>query len=298
MIRASSASDNQQVDPLGKLPVYHFQPGGLALIVATGGCNLRCIYCLNWQQSQTAPDRLQNVLAAPVADVVKAAKGATAEKKDLAAIAFTYTDFVAFYEYARDIARKAKENNLRVVAGSAGYLNPKPLKEMTECVDAFTITLKGFSEVFYRNIVGGMLKPVLDTLVRIKESGRWLEVVNLVVPTLNDDPKDLRALCKWVKANLGADTPLHFERFTRAFKLKDLPDTPIQTCELARNIALEEGLKYVYLCNISPHDGNHTYCPKCGQTVVQRRGFTTVTVAIGKDGECSKCGTKLPGVWS
>lgn len=279
------------VDPYEKYPLYHFMPGTKALVLAPGGCNLRCQYCQNWEQSQSEPDKLKTFYALKE-DVVKAASS-----KGCTAVGYTYTDPVAFFEYARDVAAEARSKGLKTVFGTAAYINPAALKELCEHATAFSVTLKGFSEKFYSKVTGVKLQPVLDALVAIRKSGKWLEVVNLVIPTLNDEMKDLEALGKWVKANLGEDVPLHFERFVPAFRMKDLPMTPVNTLEEARGAALAAGLKYVYMSNLSPHDGNHTYCPKCKELLIKRLGFTTLEVRVNK-GTCSKCGSTIPGVWS
>lgn len=279
------------LDPVEKIPFYHYMPGSAkVLVLATGGCNLHCAYCQNWEQSQAEPDKLKNFHVTPE----EAVKGA--QDKNCTAIAFTYTDPVAFFEYARDIARLGKEKGIPVLFGTAGYLNRKPLEELCKYAAGFSVTLKGFSEDFYKKVTGVSLAPVLKSLETIKKSGAWLEVVHLPLPTVNDDPREFRAMCKWLNTNMGNDVPLHLERFSPLFRLKDLPATPIGVMEDLRNIAMEEGIKFVYISNYFPHDANQTYCPKCKTVVLKRLGFTIIENKISA-GTCAACGTKLAGIW-
>lgn len=281
-----------RLDEIEKIPFYHFAPGQKVLTVATGGCNLRCLYCQNWEMSQGRPETQKTKFKVPKEDAVRGAID-----KKVAAIAYTYTDPVAFYEYARDIAAAGKEKGVKTVVGTALYIHPDPLKEWCKYVDGFAVTLKGFSEKYYEKVLGVKLKPVLDALQVVKSEGKWLEVVTLLVPTYNDDPKVIREMAKWIRTNLGEDTPWHFERFYPQYKLRDLQQTPIQTLEQARQIGLDEGLKHVYLCNVSPHEANNTYCPKCKEALIKRLGFTVLPGSV-TSGVCPKCQTKLAGVWT
>ena len=279
------------LDPPEKLPIYHYIPGTKVLTVATAGCNLHCLYCQNFAQSQVAPEQLKNFYVPPE-DAVKAAID-----KKVSAIAYTYTDPVAFYEYSRDIAALAHEKGLKVIFGTGGYINTDPLKEWCKYADMFAITLKAFDEKFYEDVIGGELKVVQETMQTIKSEGKWLEIACLIVPGYNDDITKINAMCKWVNKNLGPDTPIHFERFAPMHKLNDLPRTPLQTLEACRKAALDAGQKYSYLCNVSPHEANNTYCPKCQIALVKRLGFSTLENLIVK-GKCSKCGEQIAGLWA
>lgn len=278
------------VDPIEKKPFYHFLPGTVALSLATAGCNLRCQYCQNHTISQHPPEQTQNYDAAPAAIVEASVRQGTQT------IAYTYSEPMVFYEYMLDTARLARRAGLRNAVISAGYVNPDPLRELCQTVDAIKIDLKGNNQDFYRAVCGGTLEPVLDTIRIVREMGVWLEIVNLVVPTLNDDIDELRALAEWVLETLGPDVPLHFSRFQPNYQLTNLPPTPIETLEGARHLALETGLNYVYLGNVPGHEGNHTYCPACGQMIVQRSGMSTEIVQIVKS-QCGFCGAPIPGVW-
>lgn len=278
------------IDAIEKLPLSHFLPGTQTLSLAVGGCNLRCLYCQNWDQSQARPETLKNF------EVTKEKASDGAKKKDCKTIAYTYTDPVAFYEYMRDVSAFAKEKGIRNVCATALFIEKEPLRALCKSIDAFAVALKGFDEKFYDKVLGSQLKPVLDALVTLKEEKSWLEVVTLVVPTYNDDLGKIREQCKWHRKNLGADTPLHFGRFEPQYKLQELPRTPAETLEKCRAIGFEEGLKHVYIFNVSPHEGNNTFCPNCKAAVIQRLGFKILENTT-KDGVCPKCRAKLPGVW-
>jgi pyruvate formate lyase activating enzyme len=211
-------------------------------------------------------------------------------------IACTYAEPVIFYEYMIDIAKVARKNNIRTVMVSAGLINSDPLKELCKHLDAIKIDLKAFTEKFYKDICNSELKPVLKTLEVIKNSGIWLEIVYLVIPTLNDDEKSIREMCLWIKRNLGENVPIHFTRFYPQYRLKNLTPTPIGTLEKLRNIAISSGLRYVYTGNIPGSPGENSYCYKCKKVIIRRTGyFVEENNIVG--GKCKFCKEKIPGVW-
>ena len=277
-------------DPVEKKPLFHFLPGTSILSLATVGCNLHCRNCQNWEISQANPEDSQ-AAPCPPATVVS-----LAEKYHCPSLAYTYTDPVIFYEYTYDTAKLARERNIRNVLVTAGYINPEPWKRLLEYVDAANIDLKGITDDFYRRVCSATLKPVQEALVLAKTSGIELEVTNLIIPTLNDDPEDIRQLSHWIQANLGRDTPLHFSRFFPRYKMRHLPPTSSKTLELAREIAVDEGLDYVYIGNILSKDGQTTYCPDCRKLLVERRGYAILQNHL-RDGHCPDCGKEIYGVW-
>lgn len=279
-----------KTDAIEKLPMYHFLPGTNTLSVATGGCNLRCLYCQNWEQSQSPPEKLRTF-----AFDGEQAKQMTLTKK-IPTMAYTYTEPVVFSEYIGELAKHTRPAGIRHVAASAAFMNAKPMEQLCKQLDAITVTLKGFREEFYRKMCDRPLKPVLDSLQLIKKSGIWLEIVNLVVPTYNDNGKDIKEMCKWVRQNLGDEVPLHFARFAPEYKLKNLPSTPISTLEKAQETALAAGLKFVYLSNVAPHTGNNTYCPSCKTLLIERLAFQVLQNRLTQ-GRCPRCGGKIPGIW-
>jgi pyruvate formate lyase activating enzyme len=179
---------------------------------------------------------------------------------------------------------------------SAGFINLEPLQELCRTVDAIKIDLKGYDEDFYRDVCEGELGPVLDTIRTIYESGIHLEIVNLVVPTLNDSLDQLQALARWIAQDLSPDVPLHFSRFQPQYKLTNLPATPVETMERAREVALSEGVRFVYVGNVPGHPGNNTYCPVCGEILIARQGFSVQGYHV-QGGMCAYCGEPISGVW-
>lgn len=279
------------VDPIEKKPFYHFLPGREAYSLATAGCPLSCKFCQNWELSQAAPEDFaaEFVPAARLVDNVKTT-GAPI-------IAFTYNEPTVFTEYLLDIAKEAKQHNVRSVLISCGLMTEEPLKEMCETLAAIKIDLKGFSEDFYRTVTKAELKPVLRSIKQIADAKLHLEIVNLVVPTLNDSDAMLTQLADWVISEVGPDVPLHFTRFHPDYQLRNLPPTPIATLERARSIALTKGIHYAYVGNAPGHPGNHTYCPKCGKPVIKRSGFF-VTEQNLTNGVCKYCDQPIAGVWA
>jgi len=280
-----------RIDPVEKIPLNHVLPGTKMMTIAVGGCNMRCIYCQNWQQSQKRPDQLKTFDLSP-AEVISSAR-----KKKIKTIGFTYTEPVSFLEYVKDIAIAAKKARMKVLVGSAGYINPEPLLDIAPYVDAFGITLKGFDKDFYSHAIGAQMEPVLETIETIKKkTDCWLELVNLIVPTYNDDTKQIMKMVDWIGSTVGNDVPVHFARFVPMYKLNNLPRTPVQTLESACQTAKKAGLHYVYTSNIAPHEGTNTYCHRCHEPVIQRLGFKILEIKM-KKGVCPKCKNKLPGIW-
>jgi len=221
----------------------------------------------------------------------------SAQARQAPVIAFTYNEPTVFMEYMTDIAREAKKEGLRPVLISCGIMNEAPLAELCESLDAIKIDLKGYDETFYRDVCGAELSPVLRSIKQIAKSRAHLEIVNLVVPTLNDSKEMLRGLIDWVLGEIGPDVPVHFTRFHPDYQLLNLPPTPVSTLEWARETAMGRGMHYAYVGNVPDHSGNNTYCPSCGKAVIKRTGFFTVETNI-KTGRCTFCRGKIAGVWS
>jgi len=277
------------IDPIEKEPQYHFLPGSDILCIGTVGCNFVCRHCHNWHLSQAKFGDLE-MYNLPPEEVIKIAK-----ERKIPTISFTYNEPLVFFEYVYDIARLAKKEGIRIIWHSNGSINPEPLKELLKYTDGVTIDLKGFSKKAYDNS-SAELEPVLQTLKIIKESGKWLEIVNLIVTTINDDTGEIRRMCRWIRKNLGVDVPLHFTRFFPNYKLTNVPPTPISTLEKAYEIAKEEGIKFVYIGNVPGHKYNSTYCPKCGKRLIYRVHFSVLENNI-VNGRCKFCGCEIPGVW-
>ena len=278
------------IDPIEKKPLSHFLPGTGILSIATVGCNLHCLNCQNWAISQANPEDVPAAFWPPERLV------ALAKRFNCPSLAYTYTDPIIYYEYAYDTAKLAKEADIRNVLVTAGYINPEPWKKLLEYVDAANMDLKGITEEFYQKICSATLKPVQEALVLAKAAGVLVEVTNLVIPTLNDKPEQIRQLVRWIKTNMGGETPLHFSGFTPRYKMQHLPPTSAKTLETAREIAMAEGLKFVYIGNVQSKQGQNTYCPSCKKLLIERSGYTILQNRL-KDGQCPDCATEIYGVW-
>jgi pyruvate formate lyase activating enzyme len=282
---------SMHVDPIEKKPFYHFLPGSDAFSLATSGCPLRCKFCQNWEISQSRPEDFNPAFVRPEEIV------GTASARRAPVIAFTYNEPTVFMEYLADISVLARKQKLRRVLISCGFMNAEPLKEMCQILDAIKIDLKGFSEEFYRNVCSAELRPVLNSIRQVARSGVHLEIVNLVVPTLNDSDKMLTELVSWIIGEIGHDVPIHFTRFHPDYQLLNLPPTPVATLERFRNYAMGKGIRYAYVGNVPNHPGNHTYCPQCGKAVIQRSSIFITGMNMDR-GNCKFCGKSIPGVWS
>jgi pyruvate formate lyase activating enzyme len=278
------------IDPVEKKPLFHFLPGTDIFSIATVGCNLHCKNCQNWEISQADPEDSQAVACPPQ----KVA--ALARQYRCASIAYTYTEPIVYYEYTYDTAKLAKEAGIRNALVTAGYINEGPWRELLRHVDAARVDLKSMSDAFYRDVCSAALKPVQNTLVVARSMGVHVEVVNLVIPTLNDAPEQVQELSRWVRANLGPETPLHFSGFAPMYQMRHLPPTSPESLESARRIAMAEGLKHVYIGNRRSDEGQNTYCPACGILLIERVGFTVLQNRM-KDGRCPGCGHEIYGVW-
>ncbi|OQX56710.1 MAG: AmmeMemoRadiSam system radical SAM enzyme [Candidatus Cloacimonas sp. 4484_209] len=278
------------IDPVEKKPLFHFLPGTQILSIATAGCTFRCKYCQNWEISQFRPEETVNYALSPQEVVDLAIKYKTPS------IASTYSEPTAFYEYMYDTSKLAHKREIRTTMHSNGSINTKPLVELCEYLDAANIDLKFFDDEKYKRISQGHFRTVLNTLKTLVKEGVHLEITNLLVPTLNDGEDEISEMSHWIMDNLGPDIPLHFSRFYPMYKLKNLPPTPVKTLEIARNIAMDAGLHYVYIGNVPGHPGENTYCPGCGKAVIKRTGYI-ITENNLKDGKCGFCGRKITGVW-
>ena len=278
------------VDPIEKKPFFHVMPGEKALSFSTAGCNVECKFCQNWEISQFRPEQVTAYDLPPRALV------AAAKRTGARLTAATYGEPVVFWEYVRDVAAAANAAGLKPTVVSNGFIKEEALREVAPSLAAIKIDLKSFREKYYEEQIRGKLEPVLKTLQVIRELGVWLEIVVLLVPTLNDSAEEIRDLSQWVHTTLGPDVPVHFTRFHPTYRLTDLPPTPVATLERSWNIGREAGLNYVYLGNVPGHPGENTVCPGCGEILIRRVGFRVIKNDLVK-GACPTCKRKIPGVW-
>jgi len=283
------------LDPIEKKPLYHFLPGTVAFSIATAGCNLHCKYCQNYTISQAKPEDTRNYKLPPE-DLIKNLLYYR-NKHNIQSIAYTYTEPTIFIEYMIDAAQLAHKNGIKNVYHSNGYIQKKPLSELIPYLDGANVDLKFFRDKSYSEISGGKLQPVLQTLKDLKEGGTHLEITYLIVPSINDERKEIKEMVRWVLDNLGPDVPIHFSRFFPTYKLENLPRTPLKTAEDARVLAKEMGVHYSYVGNVPiGHPGSNTYCPGCGKLLIKRRGFSIVENKM-ENNRCPTCGMKIAGVW-
>jgi pyruvate formate lyase activating enzyme len=277
------------VDPIEKKPLYHVLPGSTTYSIGIAGCNLRCKNCQNYSMSQSSPLDTDNIYLPPE-DAV-----ANALENKCSSIAFTYAEPVVWIEYVQDTAGLARKAGLKTVLVTSGYCNPQPFKELCAAIDCAHIDLKSFDEMVYRNLNAGSISPVLKSLTIARDMNVWTEIVNLIVPSWSDNMEMIRKMCKWIKAELGEETPLHFSRFFPMYKLAHLYPTPSDVIQKACGIAKEEGLQFVYAGNV-PELQAHTICPSCGEILIERQGYKVKNHLAGS-GCCNACKKKIKGIW-
>ncbi len=275
------------VDPIEKKPLFHFYPGKAALSIATVGCNLRCMFCQNYELSQGV--KLSNEVygeALSPESVVKICKD-----KNLKIIAYTYSEPTIAFEYYLEIMKLAKKYSIKNVFITNGYINPEPLKVLSEYLDAVNVDLKSFSDDFYKKLTGGRLKPVLEAIKLYHKLGVWIEITTLVIPGKNED--DLEEIAKFI-AGISKNIPWHISRFYPHFMMKDTPETPFDLLKKAYDFGKDYGLKYVYIGNVLSEYEN-TLCPSCNNVVIERIGFEVKNFL--KDDKCPFCGKKIDGIF-
>ncbi len=279
------------VDPIEKKPLNHFLPGSTILSFGTAGCNLGCKFCQNWSISKAKLDD-ENSLSVSAEEVV-----ALAIKHNTPSLAFTYNDPTIFGEYVIDISKIAREEGIKSVMVTAGYIDKQARKDIYKYIDAANVDLKAFSEVFYHKLTFSHLNHVLDTLVWLKKgTDIWFEITTLLIPGENDSDDEIKQECEWILKNLGDEVPLHFTAFHPDFKMLNRSRTPESTLLRARKIAIESGIKYVYVGNIFHSEGHTTFCHNCNTSLIKRDWHDVIVNQI-KDGRCPKCSVIVPGVF-
>lgn len=278
------------VDPIEKKPLYHFYPGSQIFSVGTVGCNLLCEFCQNWDIARAKPDdtQMHNISPEKIIDM--------AQKSNCIGIAFTYNEPTIFGEYVLDIATLAHQSGLQTVMVTNGYITPEAIDDIYPFIDAANIDLKSFSNEFYRQYCKGELQPVLDALQRIRDFGTFIEITTLIIPGKNDSDSELDHLTRWIVGNLGPDVPVHFSAFHPDYKMRQLSRTPKETLDKAREIAIRNGLRYVYEGNVLVENEDNTYCYYCGRLLIERRCFSIIKNNL--EGDICSCGSKIAVVQS
>jgi pyruvate formate lyase activating enzyme len=279
------------IDPIEKKPLNHFLPGTPVLSFGTAGCNLTCKFCQNWDISKSREFDTLADSAAP--DTIARA----AQRLRCRSVAFTYNDPVIFHEYAVDVAAACHARGINTVAVTAGYMTAEPRVEFYRHMDAANVDLKGFTERFYRQVCGGHLEAVLDTLIYLKhETKVWFELTTLLIPGENDGEAEIEEMTQWVVARLGPDVPLHFSAFHPDWKMLDKPPTPAATLTRARRIALKNGVRYAYTGNVHDPVGGSTFCHGCGKLLIERDWYELGDWNLRR-GACASCRTKVAGIF-
>ncbi len=280
------------VDPIEKKPLNHFLPGTPILSFGTAGCNLACRYCQNWDISKSRQmDRLAD--RAEPGTIARAARELGCES-----VAYTYNDPIIFHEYALDVANACREQGIKSVAVTSGYISEGAREEFFSEMDAANVDLKAFTDRFYHKLTGGRLQPVLDTLVYLKQHTEvWVELTTLLIPGENDSEQELNEMSAWVVENLGPEVPMHFTAFHPDWKMLDYPATQPGVLSMARRIALQNGVRYPYTGNVHDKRGGSTYCHHCGQLLIGRDWYMLSEWNLTPGGHCNQCGTPCAGVF-
>ena len=281
---------SKNIDPIEKKPLYHFMPGSASFSIATPGCNFRCEWCQNWQISQMP--RMMNLPKGQRVmpdEIVN-----SAIKAGCQSIAYTYTEPTIFFEYSFDTARLAQAQGLKNVYVTNGFMTPEMLEMLHPYLDAANVDIKAFRNESYRKYMGGRLEPVLDSCRKMKSLGVWLEITTLIVPDMNDDPEELKALANFIYEELGSETPWHLSRFYPQYQRMESTPTDEGILYETKRMAEDIGLSYVYIGNVFGRDS--TKCRVCGQVLINRSGYAVSVIGFDSMGVCKKCGTPFDGV--
>ncbi|TFG26716.1 MAG: AmmeMemoRadiSam system radical SAM enzyme [Promethearchaeota archaeon] len=293
------------IDPIEKKPLFNFWPGAMSYSIASIGCSFRCLNCQNWSISQACPsdngregkydfedfqDREISLVEMTPEELVK-----KVVKSGVKTLAYTYNEPLIWHEWILDTAVLLKREGIKTILVTNGFSTPQASKELIDIgIDAANIDIKGMTDDFYKKICGvKSVNPVLNTAIKFKKNGIHVEITNLIIPDMNDDIEDLRNLCRWVRDNLGKDTPLHFSAYHPDFKIPSRKNTPNETLDFAYQIAKDEGLYYPYIGNILHTEGSNTYCPNCHHLIIGRLGFNLSKLDITKDKRCPNCDYNL-----
>lgn len=282
-----AAASSSAIDPIEKKPLFHFYPSTLVYSMGTVGCNLTCRYCQNWSISQAQIDNYstQDILPEEAIDITR--------EYNCKSIAWTYNEPTMWLEYTIDSAKLAHKNGIKTVYVTNGYMSEEALEQIGPHLDAANVDLKGMSDKFYRQLCNARLEPVLENIILMHEMGIHLEITNLIIPNHNDSEEDLNSLIEFMAEKVGIDVPLHFTRFFPHYKMQEVPPTPIETMVKARQMAIDAGLRYVYVGNAPGLDGENTYCYHCGELLIPRDGYGIGQIKIDKNKKCPECGAKI-----
>jgi pyruvate formate lyase activating enzyme len=285
-------------DPIEKKPLFHFLPGSRVLSFGTLGCNFACQFCQNWLQSQGVKKEKE-----PLHLIEQYSKKFSpqelvdlAHRLGCASIAYTYNEPAVFVEYAYEVMKLAHKAGLKNIFVTNGYQSKESFELTKNYLDAVNVDLKSFREEFYQKICGGVkLAPVLENIKKYHQVGVWTEVTTLIIPEENDSRKELAQIAQFIKG-ISVDIPWHLSAFHPDYQMIDKEPTSQKKLLEAHQVGKKAGLNYVYLGNIIDSEHTFTYCPQCGQVVIERDGYSLLNLSLGI-GQCPKCGQKITGVW-
>lgn len=276
------------VDPIEKKPLAHFYPGSLALSVSSVSCSFTCPWCQNWHLATAKPGETPTKYVSPQ-EVV-----AMAKRQECTSISYTYNEPLINLDYVEDLSRLARKKNIKNALVTNGYISLQALSRVADVIDAANVDWKAFNEPFYRKYCSADLQSVLDATVEMKRQGVHVEVTFLIIPEINDSEDETRKMARFLVDELGPDTPLHLSRFFPHYKFNHIPTTPVTTLVNARQIAMEEGVRYVYVGNVPLTEYEDTFCHSCGKPVIERGGYTIRGWHLDKGNNCEYCGEHIP----
>ncbi|MGO9387829.1 MAG: AmmeMemoRadiSam system radical SAM enzyme [Methanobacterium sp.] len=277
-----AAASSLAVDPIEKKPLFNFYPGSTVLSIGSVGCNFRCRHCQNWGISQSQLEKI------PTKEILPEEAIKLSKEKGCKSIAWTYNEPTMWFEYTLDSAKIAKKEDIKTIYVTNGYMTEESFNQIKSYLDAANIDLKGMSNNFYKDLCEARLQPVLDNIIRMHDAKIHIEITNLMIPSYNDSEEDINALVKFMVDEVGVEVPLHFTRFFPQYQLTNLPPTEVRLLKKAQTIAKEAGIKYVYIGNAPSLGGENTYCPGCGELIIERNGFQVISDDKNIK-ECPKC---------
>ncbi len=281
----------ENIDPVEKKPLFHFLPASRTYSISTVGCNLQCLHCQNSEISQY-PHNHNNAIVGRMVTAGEVVDAAV--RNGCGSISYTYVEPTIFFEFTRDCAVLAREQGLRNIYVSNGFMTPETGEEIAGFIDAINVDIKSFSDSFYKDVCKARLQPVLDNVELFFRRGVWVEVTTLIIPGLNDSDQELRDIASFIQS-VSPGIPWHVSAFRPAYKMTDRPSTPPATLERAYSIGKEVGLQHVYMGNIHGR-GADTFCNQCGEKIVYRANFT-IEKNMMIDGACPVCSASIAGVW-
>lgn len=300
-----------QVDPIEKKPFYHVNPGAKVPSIGSFGCNFRCQQCLNhWcSWGQPATPILENLAqektkAKTTNPRIKAGVTASPEqviaqikKAGYQAIAFTYNEPVIWLEFVLKTAKLAKKEGFLTLLVTNGSWTKETIGLLAPFIDAANIDFKGFSDKTYQ-AQGAFFGQIPAMTVYAQKKGIFLELTTLLIPTVNDNPAELKRMTSWIAKNLGPDTPWHLSQFDPLASpgpaFQRLPFTPLEDLKKAAQIGSQAGLNHIYIW--APADQfaqSDTVCPKCKKILIKRDLWQAKEIKITPKGNCSFCNYKL-----